>query len=85
MEFIDDMYERLLVSEGKTYQEAHRDVFNANRQKQYVDIKRIENGYQLFRKRHPEALDDSFRRFIKVYCPEDWERAQKIFGWKIND
>ncbi len=83
--FIDEMYEQLLIEEGKTYQEAHKEVFNSQHPQQYVDLKRIENGYQLFRKRHPDAYEDSFRRFIKTYCPEDYERAEEMFGWKINE
>lgn len=81
-EFIDEMYERLLAVEGKTYGEAHLEVIKAKNPQKYVDLGRIENGYQLFRKRHPEAHEDSFRRFIKNHLPDDYERAQRLFKWK---
>lgn len=81
MEFIDDMYERLLVSEKRTYKEAHIEVFN-EKAKIIQDLQRIENGYQLFRKKHPEALENSFRYFLSIASPEDYAKAKRLFKWK---
>lgn len=81
--FIDEMYEQLLVDERSTYGMAHKEVYLAQKPQTYADLKRIENGYQLFRKRHPEADEDSFRRFVKSVSLEDYERMQKLYGWNV--
>ena len=59
-EFLDDMFERLLVTEGKTFGEAFEAIIN-ERVEIMRDLGRVENAYQLFRKRHPKLPDNFFR------------------------
>ena len=44
----------------------------------FATIKRIENGYQLFRKRHPEFPEHSFRTWVSLCSPE----LSKSLGWE---
>ena len=75
------MYERLLAVERKSFAEAHLTVL---KEKAFTirDLNRVENGYQLFRKKYPQAAENSFREFIREVTPGDYEKAKKIFKWK---
>ena len=91
--FIDEIYEEVLINQHGKITNAHTracreklDPKNPTPQ----DVQRIENGYQLFRRKHPEFPEDSFRR----YCYVRWSRAgqahlhaKSIFtslGWPIK-
>ena len=58
-EFIDEMLERLLVNERMPVYDAFEKVIK-ERAKIIQDLGRIENAYQLFRKRHNVFPGDSF-------------------------
>lgn len=72
--FIDEMFEDLLVEKKETLsttmaavcEEKLADKADWN----LATIKRIENGYQLFRKRHPEFPEHSFRTWVRLCSPE---------------
>ena len=80
--FIDEMFEDLLVEKkvrmstamAKVCDEKLADKADWN----YATIKRIENGYQLFRKRHPEFPEHSFRTWVGLCSPE----LSKSLGWE---
>ena len=91
--FIDEIYEDVLINQHGKITNAHVRVCkeklnpkNSTRQ----DVQRIENGYQLFRKKHPEFAEDSFRRFCYVRwsgAGRDHFHARSIFislGWSIK-
>lgn len=91
--FIDEIYEEMLVNQHGKITSAHIRVCKEKldiKTSTYQDIQRIENGYQLFRKRHPEFAEDSFRRF----CYVQWSRANQdhlhvknkfaFLGWSIK-
>ena len=72
--FIDEIYEKVLISQKGKITTAHLRVCEEKlnpKTSTEEDIKRIEHGYQLFRKRHPEFPEDSFRR----YCYIRWSGA----------
>lgn len=90
--FIDDMYKDLLLVRKVKLTSAHLEVCKEKllAGSAAVDVKRIENGYQLFRKFNPDYPENSFRR----YCYVRWsdggvyiEKAEKFFkilGWEIE-
>lgn len=81
-EFIDEMFERLLVNEKKTFGEAFEQVIQ-ERAKIILDFGRIENAYQLFAKKHPGAAQpEYFRLHIKITRPNDYNKCVRCFGWK---
>ncbi len=89
--FTDEIYEKVLIEQGGKLTTAHFEAYNAKLDAQdgkfqYIDYKQIENGYQLFRKRHPEFPEHSFRRFVWVRlcnqgCSDEAERVFRICGW----
>lgn len=79
-EFLDDMFERLLVTEGKTFGEAFEAIIN-ERVEIMRDLGRVENAYQLFRKRHPQLPDNYFRNHIQRTRPADYKLCVKLFHW----
>ena len=79
-EFIDDMLERLLVRERYSFEKAFEKI-KQERATQIVDLVRIENAYQLFRKKFPQARENRFREYIKLSCPEDYEKCVRRFKW----
>lgn len=80
-EFIDEMFERLLVNEKKTFGEAFEQVIR-ERAKIIKDLGRIENAYQLFAKKHQGAEPEYFRKYIKLSRPDDYYKCVRCFGWK---
>lgn len=80
-EFIDEMLERLLVNEEKTFGEAFEQVIQ-ERAKIIQDLGRIENAYQLFAKKHPDAKPEYFRQYIQLTRPDDYNKCVRCFGWK---
>lgn len=82
-EFIDEMLERLLVNERMPVYDAFEKVIK-ERAKIIQDLGRIENAYQLFRKRHnnSNAQDNWFREYIRLSRPKDYEIAAKFWKWK---
>ena len=82
-EFIDDMLERLLVVEQRTFGEAFEQIIR-ERAKIIQDLCRIENAYQLFVKKHPDAKPEYFRRYIKGTRPGDYEKCVRCFKWKTE-
>lgn len=91
--FIDEIYEDVLINQQGNITNAHIRVCKEKLDPKVIthqDIQRIENGYQLFRKRHPEFAEDSFRRF----CYIRWSRAGQdhshakfrfvSLGWSIK-
>ena len=75
------MFEDLLVDKKVRMSTAMAEVCDAKLADKadwnLATIKRIENGYQLFRKRHPEFPDHSFRTWVAVCSPE----LAKVCGW----
>lgn len=82
-EFIDEMLERLLVNERMPVYDAFEKVIK-ERAKIILDLGRIENAYQLFRKRHKDsnAQDNWFREYIHLSRPDDYVKCVRSFGWK---
>ena len=80
-EFIDEMLERLLANEKKTFGKAFEQVIQ-ERAKTIRDLGRIENAYQLFAKKHPGAKPECFRQYIKGSRPDDYNQCVRCFGWK---
>ena len=80
-EFIDEMLERLLVNERKTFGKAFEQIIQ-ERAKIIQDLGRIENAYQLFVKKHPDAKPEYFRQYIQGTRPEDYNKCVRCFGWK---
>ena len=70
--FIDEIYEQILIEKNGKLTTAHVEVirqkvnFNESLDALCKTFKIIENGYQLFRKRHPEYSEYSFRRYCWV-------------------
>lgn len=79
--FIDEMFEDYLVNKGKNLAETIADICAdklANKEDwNFTTIRRIENGYQLFRKRHPEYPEQSFRTYTKIASP----KLAEAIGW----
>lgn len=80
-EFIDDMLERLLATEGKTFGKAFEQIIQ-ERAKTIQDLGRIENAYQLFAKKHTQAKPEYFRQYIQGTRPNDYEKCVRCFNWK---
>lgn len=90
--FIDEIYEEVLINQHGKITNAHIRVCKEKLGpgSDLRDIRRIENGFQLFRKRHPEFPEDSFRR----YCYVRWSGANQHsyiacnrftrLGWSIK-
>ena len=70
--FIDTLFDKLLLSRGLTVEETFAEmcVIKLTEDKSLLTVKRIENGYQLFRKRHPEFKEDAFRSYVRRRSPE---------------
>lgn len=85
--FIDEMLEESLfpggeiVKTGKEICDAFEGVIRA-KATIIQDLGRIENAFQVMRKRHPEVLESFFREYIKLTRPEDYEKCVRSFGWK---
>ena len=82
-EFIDEMFERLLVQEKKTFGETFEQVIS-ERALTIRDLGRIENAYQLFCKRHGTANKAHFRWYIKATRPDDFAKCVNCFKWPDN-
>lgn len=80
-EFIDEMFERLLVNEQKAFGVAFEIVIR-ERAKIIQDLGRIENAYQLFVKKYPSAKPEYFRQYIQKTRPDDYNKCVRCFGWK---
>lgn len=90
--FTDEIYEHLLINEKKKLTTVHSEICKKNLTKDSsaVDIKRIENAYQCFRRRHPEYPEDSFRK----HCYTRWsigrtqlekaDRNFRLLGWVVK-
>ena len=79
-EFIDEMLERLLVNERKTFGKAFEQIIQ-ERAKVIRDLGRIENAYKLFCEKHPEAGKHYFRMWIRDTRRSDYEKCVKCFKW----
>lgn len=92
--FTDEIYESLLKN-GEKLTTAHIEAVEQKRESDgslsFLSAKQIENGYQLFRKRHSEYPENSFRRFLWVRLVNSGyqDTAERLFsacGWKqINE
>lgn len=91
--FIDEIYEQVLIQQGGKPTTAHvelckQKLFKGMRQQDFIaTVKQIENGYQLFRRRHPEYAEYGFRRhcWVQQSIRGHEEDARKLFracGWK---
>lgn len=91
--FTDEIYEEVLINKHGKVTTAHERVckekLDLNRSTP-IEFKTVENGYQLFRKRHPEYPEDSFRRFCYVRWSgvgQDHFHAKFKFaslGWQVK-
>ena len=82
-EFIDDMLERLLVVEKRTFGKAFEQIIQ-ERATQIVDLGRIENAYQLFCKKYPAANPSYLRKYIQGTRPDDFKKCVRCFKWKTE-
>lgn len=91
--FINEIYEEVLINQHGRITNAHIRVCKEkldSKTSTFQDIQRIENGYQLFRRKHPEFAEDSFRRFCYVRLSEggqDHSHVRAMFihlGWPIK-
>ena len=80
-EFIDEMLERLLARERYSFGKAFEKIIQ-ERATQIVDLGKIENAYQLFRKKFPQAPQDGFRKYIQLSRPDDYVKGVRWFNWK---
>lgn len=80
-EFIDDMLERLLVRERQTFGKAFEEIIQ-KRATQIVDLGKIENAYQLFRKKYPQAPENGFREYIQLSRPDNYVICVRCYNWK---
>lgn len=79
-EFLDDMFERLLVTERKSFAETFEAIIK-ERVETIRDLGRVENAYQLFRKKHPNAPEKLFREYIWNKSPKDYDKCVYCFNW----
>ena len=79
-EFIDEMFERLLINERKTFGKTFEQIIQ-ERAKIIQDLGRIENAYKLFCKKHPEAGKHYFRLWIRDTRRSDYEKCVNCFKW----
>lgn len=91
--FIDEIYEEMLINQHGKITNAHIRACKEkldSKNSTHQDIQRIENGYQLFRRRHPEFAEDSFRRFCYIRLSgagQDHSYARSRFaslGWSVK-
>ena len=80
-EFIDQMFERLLVKERRTFGETFETIIK-ERATTIRDLNRIENAYQLFVKKYPLANPGHFRIYIHDTRPGDYEKCVRCFNWE---
>ena len=78
------MFEDLLVNKKEKMAVAIQKVFidklATKQDYNEATIKRVENGYQLFRKRFPEYPEFAVRRYVRILSP----RIADACGW-VND
>ena len=79
-EFLDDMFERLLVAERKSFGETFEAIIK-ERAETVRDLGRIENAYQLFRRKYPHAPENLFREHIWNTRPNDYDKCVNCFNW----
>ena len=79
-EFLDDMLERLLVVENRTFGETFETIIN-ERCKFINDLGRVEHAFALFCKMHPKVPKNYFRQYIKDTRPNDFEKCVNCFNW----
>lgn len=79
--FIDKLFEKYLNENGMSYGDAIQKVcqekLNNADSKNFESVKRIENGYQIYCKRHPEADKLMFQKYVRVYSPNLYH----ALGW----
>lgn len=80
-EFIDEMLERLLVNEQKTFGKAFEQIIQ-ERAETIRDLGRIENAYKLFCKKHTNAQPHYFRLYVYDTRREDFEKCARCFNWE---
>ena len=93
--FTDEIYEQVLIEKGGKPTTAHAEVCRQKlvdgsilSHQDFVNtLKQIENGYQLFRRRHPEYAEWGFRRhcWVQQVVKRNEEDARELFrdcGWK---
>lgn len=76
------MFEDLLVNKREKIADAIQKVFidklASEQDWNEATIKRVENGYQLFRKGHPEYPEYSVRRYVQILSP----KLAELCGWE---
>ena len=79
--FIDELFEKYLIEDRLSYEDAIRKVcvekLDKNDTYIFESVKRIDNAYKLFSKRHPEIMPDAFRIYVKHRSPN----LYKALGW----
>ena len=80
-EFIDEMFERLLITEKRTFGESF-EIIIKERGKIIQDLGRIENAYKLFCKKHTKAQPHYFRLYVYDTRREDFEKCARCFKWE---
>lgn len=80
--FIDELFEKYLIEDGMTYEDAIRKVFHEKLStddgKNFATIKQVDGGFRLYCKRHPETDTELVRKYVKLYSPKLYE----AIGWK---
>ena len=80
-EFIDQMFERLLIKERRTFGETFETIIK-ERATTIRDLNRIENAYQLFCNKYPDAGKHYFRVWIRDTRRSDYDKCVSCFNWK---
>lgn len=71
--FIDELLEELIIKKGKRCAESFREVCAqklSENDRNYDSLKRIEYGYQAFRRKHPNYREDLFRTYVRLCSPK---------------
>lgn len=78
--FIDELFEKYLIEDGLTYGDAIQRVCEEKIDENHPNlgmVKKIEYGYLLFCKKHPDAPKDMIRTYVSLRSPKICE----ALGW----
>jgi len=67
--FIDEILEDSIIKNGEYCADAFRKVCEQKLDStdcNFDSVRRIENGYQLFRRKHPQYREDLFRTYVRL-------------------
>lgn len=83
--FIDEILEDCLIEKGMELEDAFAAVCEEKlsnvEERTFTTVRRLENGYQCFRRRHKEFPVTAFRIYVALRSPE----LAKCLGWLEKD